>query len=174
MLRKLFISLIGLSLVSIMAGVVVAGDDSEKKMHKKFMMEAIKEARKSLQEGRIPEGSILVKDGQIIGRGRNKQEQKDLLSINSEMDCMGNAGGLTDEDYRKCTLYTTLSPCDEASDVIVARKIPVVVIGENETFEGPERYLKDRGVKLIDLDMKECKNMMKDFRKNRSETWDED
>ncbi|MDD5680030.1 MAG: nucleoside deaminase, partial [Candidatus Omnitrophica bacterium] len=84
------------------------------------------------------------------------------------------AGKPAERDCGKCILYTTLSPCDEAADTILSYKIPVVVIGENETFKGPEGYLQVKGVQLIDLDMQECKDMMKDFMKNHSVSWDDD
>ncbi|MDD5072560.1 MAG: nucleoside deaminase [Candidatus Omnitrophica bacterium] len=143
-------------------------------IHKKFMLEAVKEAQKSLREGGIPEGSVLVKEGKIIGRGHNKRAQRGSSNINSEMDCLENGGKSTGKDCEKCTLYTTLSPCDEAADAILSHKIPVVVIGENETFMGPEGYLQAKGVQLIDLDMKECKDMMKDFTKKHTAVWDDD
>ncbi|MDD5085806.1 MAG: nucleoside deaminase [Candidatus Omnitrophica bacterium] len=152
----------------------VNGDDDTKKIHKKFMAEAIKEARESLREDVMPEGAVLVKEGKIIGRGHNRRAQNGSAIILAEMDCLENAGRLTAEDYEKCTIYMTLSPCDKCADAILSRKIPVVVIGENETFKGPESYLKSMGVKLIDLDMEECKDMMEDFTKKRSELWDED
>ncbi|MFA5144329.1 MAG: nucleoside deaminase [Candidatus Omnitrophota bacterium] len=142
--------------------------------HEKFILEAVKEARKSLLEGGMPEGSVLVRDGVIIGRGHNKKGRKDSPNINSEIDCLENAGKLTEKDYVKSVLYTTLSPCDEAADTILSYKIPVVVIGENETFKGPEGYLRVKGVRLIDLDMQECKDMMRDFTQKHAVAWDDD
>ncbi|MCK9603979.1 MAG: nucleoside deaminase [Candidatus Omnitrophica bacterium] len=159
-------------LMCVIAGPVNA-DDSSKKIHKQFMLEAVKEARKSLPEGVMPEGALLVKEGNIIGRGHNRRAEKPPAIILSEIDCLENAGKLTEEDYKKCVIYTTLSPGDMSADVILAHKIPIVVIGENETFKGAEGYLESRGVQLIDLDMEECKDLMQEFLENRPELLDE-
>ncbi|MDD5680758.1 MAG: inorganic diphosphatase, partial [Candidatus Omnitrophica bacterium] len=80
----------GFELSSAIAGPVAGGNDDSMKIHKKFMLEAVKEAQKSLREGGIPEGSVLVKEGRIIGRGHNKKSQKDSVNINSEIDCLEN------------------------------------------------------------------------------------
>jgi len=171
--RGLNLFLVGLSLACVIAGPVKADDDA-KKIHKQFMQEAIKEARKSLAEGATPVGAVLAKEGKIIGRGHNRRAQKGSAGIHAEIDCLQNADSLAVQDCKNCILYTTLSPCDMSADAILLHKIPIVAIGENETFKGPEKYLKSRGVELIDLDMEECKDMMEDFIKKRSQTWDED
>jgi creatinine deaminase len=142
--------------------------------HAKYMQEAIKEARKGLREGGIPIGAVLVKDGKILGRGHNKRVQEKSAILHAEMDCLENAGRLKAKDYQKCALYSTLSPCDMCSGAVLLYKIPVVVIGENGTFKGPEAHLKRRGVKLIDLDQPECKEMMAAFIKERARLWNED
>lgn len=142
--------------------------------HVPFIREAIKEARKGLREGGIPIGSVLVKDGKIIGRGHNRRVQKRSAILHAEMDCLENAGRLKATDYEKCTIYSTLSPCDMCTGAILLYKIPVIVIGENKTFKGPEAYSKKRGVKLINLDLSECKMLMKDFIAAKPELWDED
>lgn len=140
--------------------------------HHRFMNEAIEEAKKGLKEGGIPIGAVLVKNGEIIGRGHNRLVQKNSSILHGEMDCIENAGKLNGEDYKHCTLYTTLSPCEMCSGVILLYKIPNVVMGENETLKGPEDYLKENGVELINLDLKECKNIMNEFIKKNSEIWD--
>ncbi len=103
-----------------------------------FMKEAIREARKGLREGGIPIGSVLVKAGNIIGRGHNRRVQKGSAILHAEMDCLENAGRLKAKDYEACVLYSTLSPCAMCTGAILLYKIPVVVIGENRTFKGPE------------------------------------
>ncbi len=138
------------------------------------MKEALKEARKSLREGGIPIGSVLVKNGRIIGRGHNKRVQKDSSILHAEMDCLENAGRLKASDYKKCVIYSTLSPCDMCTGAILLYNIPAVVIGENKTFKGPEAYSKKRGLKLINLDMKECKDLMADFIRSKPSLWNED
>lgn len=138
------------------------------------MGEAVKEARKGLCEGGIPIGSVLVKDSKIIGRGHNRRVQKGSVIFHAEMDCLENAGRLKAKDYEKCVIYSTLSPCDMCTGAILLYKIPVVVIGENKTFRGPEVYSKRQGVRLINLDLDECKKMMRDFIAASPKLWNED
>ncbi len=142
--------------------------------HNKFMKEAIKEARKGLNDCGIPIGAVLVKNGEIIARGHNNLLQKNSVILHGEMDCIENAGRLNGNDYQNSTLYTTLSPCDMCSGMILLYKIPRVVIGENETLKGPEEYLIENGVDLINLDLDECKSMMKKFIAKNEELWDEE
>jgi len=106
------------------------------------MKAALEEARTGLSEGGIPIGSVLVKDGEIIGRGHNRRVQKKSAVLHAEMDCLENAGRLKAVDYQKCVIYSTLSPCDMCTGTILLYKIPTVVIGENETFKGPKIILK--------------------------------
>ena len=139
--------------------------------HNKFMSEAIAEAKKGLNEGGIPIGAVLVKNEEIISRGHNRLVQKNSSILHGEMDCIENAGKLKGEDYKHCTLYTTLSPCEMCSGVILLYKIPKVIMGENETLKGPEDYLKENGVELINLNLKECKIIMNEYIKKNPEIW---
>jgi len=138
------------------------------------MEEAYKEAQISLQQGGIPIGAILVRDDEIIGRGHNKRIQHGSSILHAEMDCLENAGRLRGADYKKCTIYTTLSPCVMCSGAIILYQIPQVVIGENENFKGPEQYIKDNGVELINLNLPTCKEILKNFIENNPELWNED
>lgn len=140
----------------------------------KFMRSALDEAKKGLREGGIPIGSVLVKDGKIIARGHNRRVQKKSAILHAEMDCLENAGRLTSKNYKKCTLYSTLSPCSMCTGAILLYKIPTVVIGENKTFKGPESYSRKQGVRLVNLNLKECKDLMRDFIKNNPLLWNED
>ena len=142
--------------------------------HELFMKAAIEEARKGLAEGGIPIGSVLALDGKIIGRGHNRRVQKKSAVLHAEMDCLENAGRLKAADYQKCVIYSTLSPCDMCTGTILLYKIPTVVIGENETFKGPEDYSRSRGVKLINVESEECKKLMRDFIRECPELWNED
>jgi len=138
------------------------------------MKAAIEEARKGLAEGGIPIGSVLVKDGKIIGKGHNQRVQKKSAILHAEMDCLENAGRLKASDYQKCVIYSTLSPCDMCTGTILLYKIPTVVIGENKIFKGPETYSQSKGVKLINLESEECKQLMHDFIRQHPELWNED
>ncbi|HOW43408.1 MAG TPA: nucleoside deaminase [Candidatus Omnitrophota bacterium] len=142
--------------------------------HLFFLREALKEARKGLREGGIPIGAVLVKGDRIIGRGHNRRVQRTSAILHAEMDCLENAGRLKAGEYRRCVLYSTLSPCAMCTGAILLYKIPLVVIGENRTFKGPERYARGCGVKLINLDMPECRQLMAAFIKTKPALWDED
>ena len=142
--------------------------------HTAFMMEALREAKIGLQEGGIPIGSVLVTGGTIVGRGHNRRVQSGSAILHAEMDCLENAGMLKSDTYRRSVLYSTLSPCDMCTGAILLYKIPVVVIGENETFTGPEEYTRQRGTEIVNLDMKECKDLIRSFIENRPELWKED
>jgi len=139
-----------------------------------FMRAAIEEARLGLAEGGIPIGSVLVIDGKIVGRGHNRRVQRGSAILHAEMDCLENAGRLTAQDYSRAVLYSTLSPCDMCSGTALLYKIPRVVIGENRTFQGPEAYVRSRGVELTILDDPECIQLMEDFIAAKPGLWNED
>jgi len=139
-----------------------------------FMEAAIEEARQGLAEGGIPIGSVLVLDGKIVGRGHNRRVQKGSAVLHAEMDCLENAGRLKAGDYQRAVLYSTLSPCDMCSGTVLLYKIPKVIIGENKTFQGPEDYVRSRGVELVILNLDECITLMEDFIAARPELWNED
>jgi cytosine deaminase len=142
--------------------------------HKKYMKEALKEALLGLDEGGIPIGAVLVKDGKVIGRGHNMRVQKKSAILHAEISCLENAGRLSAKDYSKCTLYSTLSPCDMCAGAVLLYKISVVVIGENATFKGPEAHLRRRGVKLINLNDEKCIEMLTVFIEENPGLWNED
>jgi creatinine deaminase len=142
--------------------------------HIEFMNEAIKEAKKGLKEGGEPIGSVLVKDNKIIGRGHNRRIQNNNPIQHAEMNALENAGRLSAKDYRKCTIYSTLSPCDMCTGAILLYKIPTLIIAENKNFKGPESYSKKRGLKIINLNNKECITLMKNYIQKNKEIWFED
>ncbi len=135
---------------------------------------AIEEAELGLREGGIPIGSVLVIDGIIVARGHNRREQRKSAILHAEMDCLENAGRLTARDYRKATLYSTLSPCHMCSGAILLYRIPRVVIGENKTFQGPEGYVRSQGISLEILQNERCIKLMQDFIRQHPELWNED
>jgi cytosine deaminase len=139
-----------------------------------FLQAAIDEAKQGLAEGGIPIGSVLVIDGKIVGRGHNRRVQKGSAILHAEMDCLENAGRLTARDYQRAVLYSTLSPCDMCSGTALLYGIPRVVIGENRTFQGPEDYVRSRGVKLEIVDDPTCVQLMRDFIAAKPELWNED
>jgi creatinine deaminase len=140
----------------------------------KFLQEAIAEARQGLAEGGIPIGSVLVIDGKIVGRGHNRRVQQGSAILHAEMDCLENAGRLSATDYRLATLYSTLSPCDMCSGTALLYNIPRIVVGENRTFQGPQEYVRSRGVQVDILDSDECIALMQQFIAAHPELWNED
>ena len=141
-------------------------------MHQKFMSEAIKEAEISLSEGGVPIGAVLVKDNEIISRGHNRLIQNNSVILHAEMDAIENAKDLSYEDYRNCTLYTTLSPCPMCSGAVLLYNIPKVVIGENTTLMGAEDLLKDNGVEIIVLNDSRCRELFVKFVEDNPEVWE--
>ena len=140
----------------------------------RFLQAAIEEARKGLEEGGIPIGSVLVIDDEIVGRGHNRRVQNGSPILHAEMDCLENAGRLKAADYRRSVIYSTLSPCDMCSGAILLYEIPRVVAGENTTFRGPEDYVRSRDVEVNILDNAECIQLMRDFIRDRPKLWNED
>ena len=139
-----------------------------------FLRAAIDEAKKGLAAGGIPIGSVLVLDGQIIGRGHNQRVQHGSVIHHAEMNCFENAGRQKASVYQRCTLYSTLSPCPMCSGAALLYKIPRVIVGENVTFQGPEAYVRSQGVEVTILQDPECIQLMRDFIAARPELWNED
>jgi creatinine deaminase len=139
-----------------------------------FLQAAIDEARQGLAEGGIPIGSVLVIDGQIVGRGHNRRVQRGSAILHAEMDCLENAGRLKASDYRRSVLYSTLSPCDMCSGTALLYDIPRVVVGENHTFQGPEDYVRSRGVIVEIVDDQQCIQLMQQFIAANPALWNED
>jgi creatinine deaminase len=139
-----------------------------------FMQAAIDEARRGLEEGGIPIGSVLVHDGKIIGRGHNRRVQKGSAILHGEMDAIENAGRQPAAVYRASTVYTTLSPCAMCSGAILLYGIPKVVVGENQTFMGEEALLRSRGVEVVVLQDATCRELMRQFIAAKPALWNED
>lgn len=140
----------------------------------KFLQATINEAKMGLKEGGIPIGSVLVYEGEIIGKGHNKRIQKGSVVLHGEMDALENAGRQPASVYKECTLYTTLSPCPMCTGAILLYGIKKVVIGENKTFQGSEKLLEENGVEVTVLDNKECIDLMETFIDENPILWNED
>lgn len=139
-----------------------------------FLRAAIDEAKRGLAEGGIPIGSVLVCDGKIIGRGHNQRVQKGSVIHHGEMNCLENAGRQKADLYRRCTIYTTLSPCPMCTGAILLYQIPRVVIGENVTLKGAEEVLTANGVAVEVRNDRECIEMMREFVVRNPDLWKED
>ncbi|PBK74842.1 cytosine deaminase [Armillaria solidipes] len=141
----------------------------------KGMQHAIEQARIGFAEGGIPIGAALIDDtGKIIAVGRNRRVQENSAIKHGETDCLDAAGRLPPSIYAKCTMYTTLSPCPMCSGACLLFGISRVVMGENTTFTGPESFLKERGVEVINLALEEPMEMIQQFIQRHPEIWNED
>lgn len=137
-----------------------------------YMRAAIEEARQGLAEGGIPIGSVLVKDGAIIGRGRNRRVQDGDPVTHAEIDCLRRAGRIG--GFGKTVLYSTLMPCFLCAGAVVQFGIKKVVAGESETFPGARTFMEAHGVEVVDLHSDECRTMMAEFIRRHPALWNED
>ena len=149
-----------------MAAETASADD------RKFMRLAYEEAEAGYEEGGVPVGAVMVENGELIGRGRNRRVQDGNPVSHGETDCMKNAGRRP--DYSKITMYTTLSPCMMCTGTIIQFGIGRVVIGEDKNFRGNLDFLRERGVEVVLLDDPDCIALMKKFIAERPDLWFED
>jgi cytosine deaminase len=134
---------------------------------------AIEEARQGLAEGGIPIGAALFdKQGALLGRGHNRRVQEGDPSIHGETDAFRKAG--RQRSYRDTTMVTTLAPCWYCSGLARQFGIGAVVVGESITFQGGIDWLRENGVKVIDLASNECREMLADYIAKHPEVWNED
>ncbi|HEY3664242.1 MAG TPA: nucleoside deaminase [Chthoniobacterales bacterium] len=139
---------------------------------KELMEAAIAQARKSLSEGGIPIGSALARNGELLAVGHNKRVQDDDPVTHAEIDCLRNAGRIG--SFRDTVLYSTLMPCYLCGGAVVQFGIPKVIVGESRTFPGGPEFMRSHGVEVIDLDLPECTEMMRQFIAGHPELWNED
>src|SRR5687767_7221593 len=137
-----------------------------------FLAMAIEEAKQGRAEGGIPIGSVLVRDGLVIGRGHNKRVQDGDPVTHAEIDCLRNAGRVG--NYRGTELYSTLMPCYLCAGAVVQFGIKKVIAGEDESFSGAREFMESHGVEVINLHSEECKQMMREFIAEHPELWFED
>ena len=133
---------------------------------------ALEEARAGFLEGGVPIGACLVAaDGRVLGRGHNMRVQKGSATLHAEISALENSGRLSAKEYHGATMYTTLSPCDMCTGSCILYKVKRVVIGENKTFVGGEKYLKQRGIEVVVLDDSQCKELMAQFIQQYPTVW---
>jgi creatinine deaminase len=144
-----------------------------------FMSAAIDEARRGLAEGGLPIGSVLVRDGQIIGRGHNRRVQQGDPMAHAEIDCLKSAG--RPKTYKETVLYSTLMPCYLCSGAAVQFGVPKVIVGESVNFCGGKgkgqsssAFMRSHGIEVIDLHDAQCIEMMGNFIREHPELWRED
>lgn len=137
-----------------------------------FLQAALEEAQIGLSEKGIPIGSVLIKDGKIVGRGHNKRVQDNDPMTHAEIDCLRNAGRVG--SYKDTVLYSTLMPCYLCAGAVVQFGIKKVYAGESKTFPGAKEFMQSHGVEVIDLNSAECIAMMDRFIAENPTLWYED
>lgn len=135
---------------------------------------ALEQAQLGWQEGGIPIGAALVRDGEVLAVGRNRRIQQGSAILHGETDCIERAGRLPASAYRASTLYTTLSPCYMCAGTAMLYRIPRIVVGENHSFQASEEWLRSHGVQVDVLDDPECRDLMNRMMSERPELWAED
>jgi len=144
-----------------------------------YLQQALAEAQQGLKEGGIPIGAVLVlteadETRRVLGRGHNRRVQNGSAILHGETDCLENAGRLPASVYRRCTMYTTLSPCPMCSGAMLLFGIPRVVVGENNTFMGAEDHLRAHGVEVVVKQDEGCVEILAGFIKENAAVWAED
>jgi len=134
---------------------------------------AIEEARLGLSEGGIPIGAALFReDGTLLGRGHNRRVQENDPSVHAETDAFRKAG--RQRSYRDTIMVTTLAPCWYCSGLVIQFGIGTVVAGESHSFDGGIDWLRERGVKVVDLNSSECMRMLAEYIEAHLDVWHED
>jgi len=134
---------------------------------------ALVEARAGLAEGGIPIGAALfTQDGKLLGKGHNRRVQEGDPSAHGETDAFRRAG--RQRTYRDKIMVTTLAPCWYCSGLIRQFAIGTVVVGESENFQGGIDWLRGNGVEVIDLQSRECVELLANYVKQHPEVWKED
>jgi creatinine deaminase len=141
--------------------------------HQAMLAVALEEARLGLAEGGIPIGAALFdRSGTLLGRGHNRRVQENDPSVHGETDAFRKAG--RQRRYQDTIMVTTLAPCWYCSGLVVQFQIGTVVVGESRTFRGGIDWLRERGVKVLDLDSAECADLLTTFIKAHPDVWNED
>lgn len=137
-----------------------------------FFKYAVNEAKIGLKEGGIPIGSILVRDGDVVGRGHNMRVQNNDPTAHAEIECLRNSGRIG--TYKQTVLYSTLMPCYLCAGAVVQFGIKRVIAGESRNFDGAKELMQSHGIEVVDLDSAECIEMMRTFIVNNPDLWYED
>jgi len=147
--------------------------ESEQELYKKMLAVAIEEAKQGLAEGGIPIGAALfTDDGALISRGHNRRVQQNDPSIHGETDAFRRAG--RQRSYRDMVMVTTLAPCWYCSGLVRQFRIGTLVVGESRNFPGGVEWLRENGVRVIDLDSQECVDLLSSYIAAHPEVWNED
>jgi len=141
--------------------------------HYALLQVAIDEARAGLAEGGIPIGAALFDStGKLLGRGHNRRIQENDPSVHGETDAFRKAG--RQRTYRDKIMVTTLAPCWYCSGLVRQFGIGTVIVGESRNFAGGIAWLRENGINVIDLDSKECVDLLARYIAENAAVWHED
>jgi cytosine/creatinine deaminase len=142
-------------------------------LYEKMLSVALEEARLGLAEGGIPIGAaIFTRTGELLSRGHNRRVQEGDPSIHGETDAFRRAG--RQRSYRNLVMVTTLAPCWYCSGLVRQFRFGTVGVGESRTFTGGVDWLRENGVEVIDLDNRECRELLEGYIATHPEVWNED
>ena len=142
-------------------------------LYERMLVVALEEAQMGRAEGGIPIGAALfTKSGELVSRGHNRRVQQGDPSIHGETDAFRRAG--RQRSYRNLVMVTTLAPCWYCSGLVRQFRIGTVVVGESRTFQGGVQWLRENGVEIIDLDSRECRELLESYITEHPEIWNED
>lgn len=145
----------------------------DREVYERMLAVALEEARMSRTEGGIPIGAALfTRDGKLVSRGHNRRIQQGDPSVHGETDAFRRAG--RQHGYRDMIMVTTLAPCWYCSGLVRQFRIGAVVVGESRTFQGGVDWLRENGIEIIDLDSRECRELLEGFIREHPEIWNED
>jgi cytosine deaminase len=148
-------------------------ENSDVALYRSMFAVAVEEAKQGLAEGGIPIGAALfTKNGNLISRGHNRRVQQNDPSIHGETDAFRRAGRQT--SYRDMVMVTTLAPCWYCSGLVRQFRIGTLVVGESRNFQGGVDWLRENGVRVIDLDSRECVDLLAGYIAAHPEVWNED
>jgi cytosine/creatinine deaminase len=146
---------------------------ADREEYERMLAVALEEARMSRIEGGIPIGAAMfTRDGKLVSRGHNRRVQQGDPSVHGETDAFRRAG--RQHSYREMLMVTTLAPCWYCSGLVRQFRIGAVVVGESRTFQGGVEWLRENGVEVVDLDSRECRELLEEFIREKPEIWNED
>lgn len=153
--------------------VIRMTDTGDNAFYSQLLEVAVAEARKGFEEGGIPIGAALfLKDGTLLSSGHNRRVQESDPSIHGETDAFRRAG--RQKSYRDLIMVTTLAPCWYCSGLIRQFHIGTVIVGESRNFQGGIEWLRNSGIKVIDIDSLECVSLLSSYIIKHPEIWNED
>jgi cytosine deaminase len=142
-------------------------------LYERMLKVAIEEARIGLNEGGVPIGAaIFTRAGELVSRGHNRRVQQGDPSIHGETDAFRRAG--RQRSYRDLVMVTTLAPCWYCSGLVKQFRFATLVVGESRTFAGGIDWVRESGIEVIDLDSRECRELLEGFIAAHPEIWNED